>query len=291
LRVTCALNHRETTVPTDATLNDATGSAGEAAREPLERWLWRHLRSVVPEKLRNLLDKEPLRHALEVLSLGFMLALAMPVLSIGALWLSVKLLPAWAGKPLHDAVVETVYQGYAIDEVEKRVALKAAQHVIRQLKENNKSLDYVQNVEFILTKGDGTKAISAHLLVGQRANLTIRRSQVVPVSSGSGPADASCALPDLSGTDVLQVRMGNLVLADLPSMSEADGRGNVPLDEAWWKNSQGKLPLAASRGGGDEVANVEFVKTPAFQKLMTPCTALRVEATLEVFKRDVEAQS
>ena len=85
---------------------------------------------------------------------------------------------------------------------------------------------------------------------------------------------------------VLEVKLDTLRLASMPAAMALGTSGKIHLTKAWWKQnlaSASAQPAIAEDG----IASVVFGKVPEFEKVMTECTALKVEAVVAVFKRDV----
>jgi hypothetical protein len=214
---------------------------------------------------------------------GYALLVLLPVLSILALHLLLSPLPAAATQWVHEGFVAMIHTGYDIDKVSERLKKDAAADVLAKLASNNQTLDYVQYVEFYLTRRDAPKAIPTRLQVGQRADISVRRSQVVRNPDVKDPA---CAVPDVAPTQaVLSVMLGRLPVVDIGVMAEPGPQGQMHLTSAWWKAKAEQV-----RGDptieDDRIAAVSFGKTAAFEQAMTDCVALKVEATIEVFKQD-----
>lgn len=220
--------------------------------------------------------------------LAFALVLFMPTLSVLAMDGVQAVLPKAAGTWLKDSVVSNIHRGYGIDEVREKLKKDAASDVLSKLNSNNKSLDYVQYVEFYLTKGDFPKQLPTSLLLGQRVNIKVRSVQVV-----SAPGfTAACERPD-SGTaePVLEVSLERYRIHSMPTMASADARGEINLTKGWWDKNLAAVKADTSIKEDGMVGVIQFSKAPEYEKKMNRCSALKIEATLEVFKQDLGASS
>jgi hypothetical protein len=215
---------------------------------------------------------------------AFVLVWMQPLLSIVALSAVVKVLPAPASHWVHDNFVAAIQSGYDIDVVREVLKRETSADVLKKLSHNNESLDYVQYVEFYLTKRDRPKNIPARLHIGQRAEIQVQKSEV---TQNPNSRDPNCALPDI-GPDqaVLSVHLDGLRLLDLPTMHSTGREGQIHLQKKWWDENM-KRVLAEPSIASDGIASVVFGKTPALDQAMTECTALKVEATVEVYKQDI----
>jgi hypothetical protein len=84
---------------------------------------------------------------------------------------------------------------------------------------------------------------------------------------------------------VLDVQLDGLKITSLAAMVSPGKMGEIALSKSWWDENLKRARSEATTADG--IAAVRFGKTPAFEQRMTPCTALKVEATVEVYKRDM----
>ena len=266
-------------------MSDAESPVPErAAEKPLDTRarISAYLKDELPKPISSLL-KHGLGPLALYLSLAFSLVLFMPLLSIVSLSLVTKVLPEPMAKWSHENFVSAIHSGYDIDKVSKRLKEEAAKDVLNQLSTNNQTLDYVQYVEFYLSKADAPKEIPANLHLGQRAEITVRRNQLVKLDS----AAAACAVADIPASQpVLEVKLDTLRLASMSAGIALGTSGKIRLTKAWWKQNLASA-TAQPTIAEDGIASVVFGKVPEFEKVMTECTALKVEAVVAVFKRDV----
>jgi hypothetical protein len=155
------------------------------------------------------------------------------------------------------------------------------------LQRNNESLDYVQYVEFFLTKRDHPKAIPASLRAGQRAKIWVRRSELIRLPG----APSDCVLPDLGNLeDAVDVSIDGFSVRKLPIMTDAGDRGRIELSKAWWTANLQKVNEHPSISSG-AISSIRISKTSALDKEMKEgkegCAALKVEVIVEVFKQDL----
>jgi hypothetical protein len=263
------------------TLTD-TVPAASAAGLPFWKRVREYLLEVSPKWVSKLFAYG-LAKAAAWAALAFLVVLLLPHLSVWSVSFVSWVLPEPAGKAVRDAYVTGIHKGYDIDKVREQLKDEASKDALAKLQTNNESLDYVQYVEFYLARGDQAKEIPASLRLEQRAKIVVRRSQVVRLADAG---DVACAVTEVGTSEpVLDVQLDGMRVASLPAMSSPGRLGEINLSKRWWaenlKKAQAEPTIA------DNIASVRFGKAPAFEQRMTPCTALKVEATVEVFKRDV----
>jgi hypothetical protein len=213
----------------------------------------------------------------------FLTILLLPLLSIASLKVAVKFLPDPMDTWLRSNFVSAIHTGYDIDKVRKEIGEQASRDVLEKLSRNNKNLDYIQYLEFNLSKTDQAKEIPTRLRVGQRAEIFVRRSEVTFVHN---PQDTTCSLAGPNGSDpVLSVSLERVLVVSLPPMTSPGKLGQVHLSKDWWAEYERKVRRDTS-GSSDGELSIFFGKTPELNKAMSACTVLKVEATVAVFKED-----
>lgn len=261
----------------------ATADAGSAtASLPLWKRFWQYLVEISPDWFSKLFH-HGLGKAAGWASLAFVVVLLLPHLSVWAVSFVAWLLPEPAGKAVRDVYVQGIHKGYDIDQVREQLKIEASRDALAKLQVNNESLDYVQYVEFYLTRADQAKEIPASLRLEQRAKIVVRRSQVVRLADAG---DAACVVTEVGTSEpVLDVQLDGMRVASLPAMAAPGRLGEINLSKRWWAENLKKAQAEPSIA--DNIASVRFGKAPGFEQKMTPCTALKIEATVEVFKRDM----
>jgi antitoxin component of RelBE/YafQ-DinJ toxin-antitoxin module len=256
--------------------------AAGATQAPLKERLRNYLQAVLPKPLEGILEHHLEKVALWA-GLAFTAVLLMPLLSILALSLLVKLLPSAIGDWAHVNFVSAIHSGYDIDKVSERLKREASDDAVRRLVNNNMSLDYVQYVEFFLARTDQSKEIPIQLNMGQHAEITVRRNQIVRNPESRDP---NCQLSDVPvSAPVLSVNFGRLSIASLPAMLMPGPNGDISLSKDWWAQNLNRVKAETSHASG-VIPMISFGKTADFEHSMTECTALKIEATVEVFKVD-----
>lgn len=240
-----------------------------------------YLQIVLPKPLAAVLSTDLLAVAAWA-AIAFLLVALLPLLSILAQNLVFKLLPDDAAKWSRGNLLAAIHTGYGIDEVQEAVKRDASADVLAKMQRSNESLDYVQYVEFFLTKGDQPKEIPALLQAGQRAKIVVRRSQIV----GLPGAGKDCVVPDVPlSQHVLEVSLDGFFIKSLPQMVAAGELGRIALSKDWWTLNLQKVKAETSISSGG-IGSVRISKTPEFERQMSDCVALRVEVIVEVFKQD-----
>lgn len=240
-----------------------------------------YLQIVLPKPLAAVLSTDLLAIAAWAVAAFFLVAL-LPLLSILAQNLVFKLLPDNAAKWSRDNLLAAIHAGYGIDEVRETLKRDASADALAKMQRNNESLDYVQYVEFLLTKGDHPKEIPASLRAGQRAKIWVRRSELVSLPG----AASDCSLPALLPSDhAVGVSIDEYFIRALPLMRDAGNRGRIELSKDWWTENLQKVK-AATGISGSGIASVRISKTSVLENKMEDCVALKVEVIVEVFKQD-----
>ena len=270
-----------------ANLIDSTTAATAADHTGPWPRLMAYLAAVSPKFIAEIF-KQGLGNLAAGALFAFVLVLLLPTLSVLAMDGAESVLPQAAGAWLRDGVTRTIHRGYGIDEVRRTLKKEAANDVMAKLNSNNKSLDYVQYVEFYLTKGDYPKEIPANLLMGQHVEIKVRSVQVVSAPGFAG----LCERADIGTAEtVLDVSLERYRVESMPAMAIADARGNVNLGKDWWDKYMPAVKAHPSIKQSGLIGTVQFSKSPDYEKKMSPCSALKVEATLEVFKQDMALPS
>lgn len=238
-----------------------------------------YLQIVLPKPLAAVLSTGLLPIAAWAVAAFLLLAL-LPLLSILAQSLAFKLMPDNWAKWSRDNILAAIHTGYGIDEVRENLKRDASADVLAKMQRNNESLDYVQYVEFFLTKKDQPKQIPASLREGQRAKIFVRRSQIVMLPD----ADKDCVVPEVDGP-ILGVSLDGFPIKSLPQMEAAGELGLIALSKDWWKENLQRVKAETSISTNG-IASVLISKTPELQRQMTRCVALKVEVIIEVFKQD-----
>jgi len=239
------------------------------------------LQFVLPRPVASVLSTDLLAMAAWA-ALAFLFVALLPLLSILAQNLIFKLLPDNAAKWSRGNLLAAIHTGYGIDEVRETLKKEASADVLANMQRNNESLDYVQYVEFFLTKGDQPKEIPASLHAGQRAKILVRRSQIVMQPD----AGKDCVVPDVPlSQHVLGVSLDGFFIKSLPQMVAAGELGRIALSKDWWTLNLQKVKAETSISAGG-IGSVRFSKTPEFERQMGDCVALKVEVIVEVYKQD-----
>lgn len=240
-----------------------------------------YLQIVMPKPLAAVLSTDLLAIAAWA-AVAFVLVALLPLLSILAQNLALRLLPDNAANWSRDNILAAIHTGYGIDEVKEALKRDASADVLAKLQRSNESLDYVQYVEFLLEKGDQPKEIPTSLQAGQRAKILVRRSQFVPLPG----AGSDCVVPDLAPSQhVLGVSLDGYFIKSLPQMVAAGEAGRIALSKDWWDLNLQKVKAETSISASG-IGAVRISKTPEVERQMRDCVALRVEVIVEVFKQD-----
>jgi len=240
-----------------------------------------YLQLVLPKPLAAVLSTGLLPVAAWATAAFLLLAL-LPLLSILAQGLAFKLMPESWAQWSRSNILAAIHTGYGIDEVRENLKRDASADVLAKMQRNNESLDYVQYVEFFLTKGDQPKEIPASLRAGQQAKIIVRRSQIVSLPT----AGKDCVVPDVTSSQpVLSVSLDGFFIKSLPQMMAAGDLGRISLSKDWWKENLQRVKAETSISANG-IASVLISKTPEFERQMNHCVALKVEVIVEVFKQD-----
>ncbi|MDP2323693.1 MAG: hypothetical protein Q8N51_06645 [Gammaproteobacteria bacterium] len=275
--------------PPQPTKNAAPVPVGSLVAPSVALTTWQRLKQyleeVLPKPLAGIF-KYSLGRVVAYAGAVFLVVMMLPLLSILALNVTSRFLPDPAAKWLRLSFVSAIHSGYDIDRVREELKQQASADVLARLSHNNQSLDYIQYLEFNLTKADSAKEIPTRIHHGQRAEISVLRSEVGAVPN---PADLTCSLAGLDGSaQVLSVLLDRFSILSVSNMTRPSRTGKIDLSKEWWAKNEGEVRTKTTVASNGDVS-VFFQKTPEFDKAMPACAVLKVEAVVAVFKQEVKA--